>query len=243
MQKKRSGISVVVFDMGNTLIHGKQGYEIFYDILRANDVDSYSIHQVKQAFDKGVKSIMERGFLPEIFKGDPEEYWRLFNMEILSKLGMKIRMDDMARIVREQWFDFAAITPYKDTIVTLDTIRKRGYKMAILSNAYLYEIKIVLKYARIDERYFDYLCGFDTFKASKPSPTGLIGLSKVLGVNPYQCVMVGDRHDLDGLAAQNAGTFFIQINRQQKRVKPEYGLSIKCLSELPVLLNNGKIQS
>lgn len=45
----------------------------------------------------------------------------------------------------------------------------------------------------------------------KPHPDGLLSASARLGVTPERCLVLGDRADADGVAAQRAGMDFRQI--------------------------------
>ena len=42
----------------------------------------------------------------------------------------------------------------------------------------------------------------------KPYPDGYLEAARLLGVDPTQCLVIGDRHDADGLAAANAKMAF-----------------------------------
>jgi HAD superfamily hydrolase (TIGR01549 family) len=42
----------------------------------------------------------------------------------------------------------------------------------------------------------------------KPHPSGMLRAAAALGVAPERCLVIGDRHDADGLAAESAGMAF-----------------------------------
>jgi HAD superfamily hydrolase (TIGR01509 family) len=45
----------------------------------------------------------------------------------------------------------------------------------------------------------------------KPDPEGYLLAARTLGVEPAQCLVIGDRLDADGAAAQAAGMAFQHI--------------------------------
>ncbi|HEV8547915.1 MAG TPA: HAD family hydrolase [Polyangiaceae bacterium] len=45
----------------------------------------------------------------------------------------------------------------------------------------------------------------------KPHPSGVLRAAAALGVDPARCLVIGDRHDADGLAATSAGMAFRKV--------------------------------
>jgi len=45
----------------------------------------------------------------------------------------------------------------------------------------------------------------------KPAPDGLLGAARALGVDPAECLVIGDRDDADGEAARRAGMAFRRV--------------------------------
>lgn len=48
----------------------------------------------------------------------------------------------------------------------------------------------------------------------KPAPQGLIYLTDTLGVSPAECLFIGDRPELDGVCAEQAGMPYLIVDKQ-----------------------------
>jgi len=73
--------------------------------------------------------------------------------------------------------------------------------LAILSNNSQASLDHGLKNMR---RHFDLVKGWENVPALKPSPEGILGICRELGIAPAKTLMVGDSEE-DRLAAENAG--------------------------------------
>ncbi len=117
---------------------------------------------------------------------------------------------------------------YPDTIQVLEELKKRGYKLGLISNTDFASVESLLD--KFDMRkYFDavhlsYKTGY--LKTDKESFEGLL---KDLHVKRDEALMVGDSIVTDVEGAQNAGIKAILIDRRDRR---EYEEKIKDLTEL-----------
>lgn len=75
--------------------------------------------------------------------------------------------------------------------VTLEALAGSGIRMAIVSNKQEALSRLILEALGIG-RFFDAVCGGDTFPEMKPSPLPLLRVMENLGVSQKQAVMVGD---------------------------------------------------
>jgi len=48
----------------------------------------------------------------------------------------------------------------------------------------------------------------------KPAPDGLLYITNVLGVSAAECLFIGDRHELDGICAEQAGMPYLIVDKQ-----------------------------
>ena len=96
-----------------------------------------------------------------------------------------------------------ATRPFEGVLDTLESLKKAGYKLSIITNKPTRFLPSLLKRLRMEE-YFDAVVGGDSYATKKPDPLPLIETSKRLGVLIDEALMVGDsRNDL--LAAQRCG--------------------------------------
>jgi HAD superfamily hydrolase (TIGR01549 family) len=98
-----------------------------------------------------------------------------------------------------------------DLVDDLITFRSRGGKTAVVSD---YPARIKLAALEIADL-------FDVIVANgeeggplrlKPDPSGYLLAAKQLGVEPRHCLVIGDRVDADGAAAESAGMRFRHVH-------------------------------
>ncbi len=90
--------------------------------------------------------------------------------------------------------------------------RDLSLRTAIATNPMFPRIAVLhrMNWAQISPEQVDLITTFETMKACKPHPGYFIQTAQMLGVEPQQCIMVGDDPRLD-LAAADVGmtTFFV----------------------------------
>lgn len=116
----------------------------------------------------------------------------------------------------------------------LQELKNRGIKLAVLSNkAHLNTLKV------IEEVYgteiFDVVMGQKENVPKKPAPDGVYNILKELGVEPQECVYVGDT-SVDMKTGKAAGLFTIGVTwgfRDRAELE-EYKADkiVECVSEL-----------
>ncbi len=94
---------------------------------------------------------------------------------------------------------------YPEMIETLDELKARGKKLAVLSNKYNGGTQLMT--SRYFARQMDLAVGEGPVPR-KPDPTGLLYVAEKLGLPASRIAYVGDS-DTDVLAAQRAGAFAI----------------------------------
>ncbi len=92
----------------------------------------------------------------------------------------------------------------------LDTLRKNGAKLAVVSD--YSHVRERLEALNIPIDAFDELCSSEDYGALKPSPRPLNALVEAWELDPKNMIMVGDREDLDQVCASAAGMEFLGIS-------------------------------
>ena len=125
---------------------------------------------------------------------------------------------------------------HNDTLELLKTLKRRGKRIAILSNARSYRLLSELSYLKIAD-YFDVIISTRELKAMKPNPTGLKAILHFLKAKPGSALYVGDMVD-DVLTAKLANVPSCAVAdgfdsyHRLKSVKPDYLFSgIESLKE------------
>jgi HAD superfamily hydrolase (TIGR01662 family) len=112
----------------------------------------------------------------------------------------------------------AATRRYPETLEVLEALRKRGLRMAIISNA---PGDVPGRLLRADMRRWEIEQFFDAFVISgdvtcrKPNPEFMWAAARELRVEPEECLVVGDSLRADIAGAGAAGMKSAWVNREQ----------------------------
>jgi len=135
--------------------------------------------------------------------------------------------------------------PFADTYATLDALRDRGYRMAIISNARdASNVHRLIDNHRL-RPWFDPILISAEFGVRKPNPRIFHAVLDEWGIGPDEAVMVGDMLGADVLGAKNASLRSVWATMQAARGANEAHLDtivpdakIASLSELLPLLES-----
>lgn len=117
--------------------------------------------------------------------------------------------------------------PYPETATVLNNLKKKGIKLALVSNSLMSNTDFVLEKYQLDQ-YFDKImlsCKYGLLKNN-----GLITEAlKELKVNKDEAIMVGDSIESDIEPAEQEGVKALLVDRRDNR---EYPNKIKTLDEI-----------
>ncbi len=82
---------------------------------------------------------------------------------------------------------------YQGVEELLSAIEKTNTPWAIVTNKYTKPTEPIVKHFKLDQRAEAIVCG-DTLPVEKPDPSPLILACEMMGVNPKNCVYIGDSH-------------------------------------------------
>jgi len=91
---------------------------------------------------------------------------------------------------------------YPQVLATLRELKKRQYRLAIVTNKPLEFVAPILQHLGLSD-IFEQILGGDSLAKKKPDPLPLKHLSELLGIAPMHCLMVGDSKN-DIVAAKRA---------------------------------------
>ena len=144
---------------------------------------------------------------------------------------------DMHLITQAHWIAEA------DTLCTLENLREKGYRLALISNASDDPNTQVLVDKLGARAYFEVIISSAALGIRKPDPKIFEDALKRMNLSPEKVAMVGDTLRADILGAYNAGIFSIWITRRAnssgnrayaETIFPD--AQIETLSDLPKLL-------
>ncbi|MGE5474416.1 MAG: HAD family hydrolase [Ignavibacteriales bacterium] len=117
-------------------------------------------------------------------------------------------------------------------------LKKKGIKLAIVSNKKRYRIEAILEKENLKD-FFDLIVGSEDVSHNKPHPEGLLKAVEGLGISIDKCMYVGDSM-VDAKTAESAGVEFTAVlsgeTEKEEFEKAEVKRIINNLEQLPELL-------
>lgn len=182
--------TTIVFDCDGTLLdtltdlHNAVNY-----VLRAHDLPERSVSEVKAALGNGVAHLMRQSLPTSISEAQFNTY-----------------LDEFKAYYGEHLQDYTA--PYPGMLDVLDTLRAKGYKLAIVSN------KIQEGITPLNKEYFgDRLpvaIGERPELQRKPAPDMVLQALKELNSSQDESIYIGDS-EVDVATAKNSGLLCIGV--------------------------------
>lgn len=176
----------VIFDLDGTLVYTLEDLKnsINSALKKLNYPFSYSLEETKRLIGSGTKNLCRRA----ISSLNPQDE----EVEILFK--------EFTREYNEHQLDNASL--YDGVMDVLIELRKKGIKLAILSNKVDKNTKEIISHLCKDFT-FDFILGQTTIYPLKPDPTSLFKVIEELKVENDEVLYVGDS-DTDMKTGNNA---------------------------------------
>ena len=202
-------MKAVLFDLGTTLIKTAPVTEIFGRILAAHGIRKPSIEG-----DSAFAEVTDE-FSLEDYSLPYEEFWRIYNMKILERLGVQENLEELADAITDEWWDNSDVELYPDVKETLKTLNEMGLKLGIVTNGFRADLEEILSRTSLTGR-FDVTVGVDDVGKPKPNKEIFFYALEKLGVTPQETLFVGDNPKADYEGAENAGLKPLLIDRDNK---------------------------
>lgn len=182
--------TTIVFDCDGTLLDTLKDLRNAVNyVLRAHDFPERSVPEVKAALGNGVAHLMRQSLPTSISEAQFNTY-----------------LDEFKAYYGEHLQDYTA--PYPGMLDVLDTLRAKGYKLAIVSN------KIQEGITPLNKEYFgDRLpvaIGERPGLQRKPAPDMVLQALKELGSTQSESIYIGDS-EVDVATAKNSGLLCIGV--------------------------------
>ena len=158
-------------------------------------------------------------------------------VELLRRKGIAVTEEQLQRIARSfRELSRTRLRPYAHVKELLQKLREQGKKVCLLSNAQSIFTLDELKILKLDDLFDDILissdCGY-----KKPDPIIFEILLKRNGLNPEDCLMIGNDLYSDVFGANRAGvdSYYIHdalSSKSDAAAKPDYiqeGMDIRLL--------------
>jgi HAD superfamily hydrolase (TIGR01509 family) len=113
---------------------------------------------------------------------------RSFWTALVAKVGgTDSDVDELARLT--EGYD-TAFSQYPDTTPCLLALRRRGFKLALLTNHPLTNVRSTLRRAGLEPEFFDAIV--NALPIQKPAPAAYHRVAAELGLRPEECMFVDD---------------------------------------------------
>ena len=215
----------VLFDAGGTLIH-LDGERVSHAARIAYDAAAF-----RRGHDAALDEV-RRWVLANPRSTDAERF-PLFLATILARLG--VPDSERRRVVGAICAEHGRANLWsrgaEDAPETLEALRRRGYRLAVVSNADG-RVRALLETAGLAE-YFEFVVDSSEVGVEKPDPRIFHAATGRLELPPSACAYVGDIYEIDILGARAAGLEAILIGNGEA---PDGIARISTLSELLGLL-------
>lgn len=184
----------IIFDLDDTLIDFRERKK---ELIRSS---------VKAMISAGLKEEYK-----ELYSEFSEFYWRtgiedqnIFEKFLFQKYGSIDYRVLAHAVVAYRKANAKLLKTYPDVKETLLRLRKKGFKLAVLSDAPRLGAWIRLVETELDD-IFDVVVTYDDVGKTKPATDGFKMVIERLGVDAASCLMVGDNPSRDVVGARNAG--------------------------------------
>ena len=166
----------VVFDLDGTLAETAPDLiDALNHVLALDGIEPVPVEAARSLLGAGGRALIQRGYA-RAGRDLPKE-----------------KLDDLFSVFLAFYNDHIAdkSTLFPGVVACLDRCRAEGWRLAVCTNKMEYSSKLLLeKLDALD--YFAFVCGQDTFGASKPDPKPLRETIRAACGAPESSVMVGD---------------------------------------------------
>jgi len=184
----------IIFDLDDTLIDFRERKKVLITV----SVKAMIKAGLKEKFD-----VLHKEFTKFYWETGIEDQ-NIFEKFFMQKYG-KVDYRIMAHaIIAYRRANIPLLKPYPDVINVLKKLKKKGIKLAILSDAPRVNAHIRLVEVGLD-KIIDTVVTFDDVGEIKPSPKGFKMVLDRLKVDAKDCLMVGDNPSRDVIGAQRIG--------------------------------------
>ena len=224
-------VTHVFLDVGGTLVYSDPDYpDIFHRVLsaRGHRIDRESIVRLLRTPESIVTLI--RPFPA----GREPEFFRSLNARMIEHLGLEsddVTLDE----IHIEFSQRVTWRPYPEAIQTLRDLRRKGYRLGVISNA-SHSLPETLRKIGLASFFDTITYSFDV-GAEKPDVRIFRRAISRANATVEQSVHVGNSFEADYLGARRAGLHAVLLQREGEPQAP--CPLIRSLAALPDLLAEG----
>jgi phosphoglycolate phosphatase len=186
-------VQAIIFDLDGTLVDSAEDLRAALNKLMGElRLRPIEASEIKGMIGDGVLKLVERALVA--VNGDPEQ------RDFLLPRFLAIYQANAADLTR----------CYPGVLETLDALRRKGFRMAVVTNKPVFATKKILEALSLAE-FFPVVIGGDSVQTRKPDPGPLLEAARQLELDVSKLLMVGDNiHDVE--AAHAAGMRCVAVS-------------------------------
>jgi len=215
-------LKAIMFDFDDTLINMREASLFaFNKILERNELPIISMDEMLSTWDSSWRDVIKSLAPPSV---DVNELMKKIGQEYMS-------------LFEEIHIDHSELLP--GTIEVLTFLNEKKIQVSIVSRRSTKAVSMQLKKFSIDDKVHC-IIGFDSVHAQKPSPEGLFLASYVFGVEPINCLVVGDSpSDIKAAKAFGASMCAVLTGpyKRDKILREEPDFIINSVNDLPEIIH------
>lgn len=227
-----TSVSAVLFDAGNTLIYADP--HRLADILRSIgvDVDAAVVAAAELEARRRLHEAIGQGFT-----GTEPEVWRDYFAAIFRGAGVAPEaMPEAGRVLREvHAMDHLWTSVVPGTEEVLGELARAGYRLGVISNADG-RVEAVLEQVGL-RPHFEFVMDSELVGMEKPDPAIFLEGCRRFGLEPAECLYVGDLYPVDYVGAIRAGLQAVLLD--PLGVHDGRAPAVGALGDLPAFLDAG----
>ena len=198
-------MKAILFDLDGTLLPLDE--KLFVDIYFTELSKVFSEYNIES--NKLVEAIWSATH--EIIKNDgkrtnEEAFWEKFKSII--NIDLSNVKEVLEKFYANEFFTKLKKCSTENNLakVAVNLAKKNGRKVVLATNpVFPIDALVRLKWTGLDIDDFDYVTHYSNSSFSKPNPKYYLDLCKKLGVEPKECLMIGNDERQDIFAASSAG--------------------------------------
>ncbi|AAY79994.1 HAD family hydrolase [Sulfolobus acidocaldarius] len=209
-------VKAIFFDFDNTLVSFDEVEDNalhmvakdIYNFVKDNYSSEISQDKITELVISRAKKMNEDGIY------DRKSWWK----SVLDQLNVSAESEELYQWTQLYWSIASQNTPYEDALDLLEYLKKKGFRLGIITNSDGEGGDKRLRLSRFPLlHYFNIIViGGENNIKPKPDLQPFIISCEKFGLFSSQCLMIGDDPIKDCLAAKKAGLKSILVDRKNK---------------------------
>jgi REG-2-like HAD superfamily hydrolase len=200
----------VIFDFGDTLVTLNPSKESIVSEFLSLKGLTINIGEITKAY-RIVNYCYRQSALRQKEPKAKKDFLLNINRELFKVMGLSKNEDMWAEELYNLFSQKKRWEVFRDTIPSLDEIKRLGYKMAILAN-WDRDLNSLASKLGLNN-YFSGIFSSEELSVEKPNPEIFSYSLRYLSFNPEETIYVGNDYELDVICARGAGIEPVLIDR------------------------------